>query len=80
MSIAFEISEDDVIAAGRNHLNTEISFDEAEEILAKLDKHAIEKAALYGNDMNTQTVYAVEAIAEQMKALGYSESVPSAGR
>lgn len=66
MTIAFDISEEDIIAAAKEHLGIDLSFDEAEGLMNKLDRSKIEEAALYGNDLETQTTYAVEAISEQL--------------
>ena len=69
MTVAFDISEEDIIAAAKEHIGNDLSFIEAEALMDKLDRSRIEKAALYGNDLETQTAYAVEAIADQLREL-----------
>jgi phosphosulfolactate synthase (CoM biosynthesis protein A) len=67
MNIAFEITPEDVglvCAAHRLHVNHD-------ELFEKLDHDRIEKAALYGNDIETQSDYAYQNIEEQLKELGY---------
>lgn len=78
MPNGFQISEDDIIAAAREHLGIEIGYEEAEIILSRLDQGLVETAALYGNDIETQTVYAMKEIADQMS--GFEEfKGPSSG-
>lgn len=69
MTFAFDITEEDIIAAAREHLGEGVTFDEAEGLMHKLDRAKIAEAALYGNDLETQTTYAVEAIAEQLREM-----------
>lgn len=69
MTTAFETTTDDVFNVAKNHFGIDITFDEAEKILAGLNVSSIEKAALNGDEMEQQTVYAFEAILEQMKEM-----------
>ena len=65
MSLAWETTTDDI----QNVLSKmECSVDENKAllILGDIDTDAVEKAALYGNDMETQTEYAYEEIKKQL--------------
>lgn len=61
MSIAFEITPEDISSAISPTLNSELS----EYILEKLDPNEIEKAALNGDEIEEQTNYAYDNIREQ---------------
>lgn len=65
MCTAFEITTDDVEIVLRRMGRT----DDPDEIFDQLDCGAIEKAALYGDDMDEQTRYAYEEIETQIKEL-----------
>lgn len=67
MNHAFEVSEIDVQTACERHLGLRLSLDECDEYLKRIDTGVVEKAALYGNDMDAQTDYAIEEIAKQLK-------------
>jgi hypothetical protein len=75
MSTAFEITEDDVqivlsklpirIITPLHHLG----YDTAEHVLNQvIDQGAVEEAALHGDDMDTQTQYALDEIKSQILA------------
>ena len=66
MSNAFQVNELDVMDACKEHLNVVVDDHVAAEFLKKIDLAAVEKAALYGDDIDTQTKYAVEEIARQI--------------
>jgi hypothetical protein len=74
MSMAFEITEDDVqIVLDRlpiqiiKPLHQLLGMDTAEHVLNDLiDQGAVEAAALHGNDIDTQTNYALEEIKAQI--------------
>jgi hypothetical protein len=69
MSLAFEITTEDV----QNVLNAHgipSTYEQAEEKLNALDTDAIEKAALYGDDLDLQTEYALQEVEKQLKAAG----------
>lgn len=68
MSLAFEITEEDIENVFCN--NCIHTTRDLKEILKLLDLKAVEKAALYGNDLETQTNYAYDEIGRQLKTLG----------
>lgn len=65
-SLAFEITVEDVINVLRKE-NRIAHLSKAKELFNTLDHGAIEKEALYGDDMEEQTEYAYDAIWEQIK-------------
>ncbi|TAL65790.1 MAG: hypothetical protein EPN79_11465 [Burkholderiaceae bacterium] len=79
MGRAFEINEEDVEAVLRQHslrvANSKgKSFESlAAEILYWIDRDAVEKAALYGDELDVQTRYAYEEIARQLQEQGVLE-------
>lgn len=81
---AFEVTEIDVETVLCNNslavANTQgKSFEDmAGELHGELDFALIEKAALYGDDMDTQTGYAHEEIARQLREQGILEPEKSA--
>ena len=74
MSNAWETTSEDVQNACANN-NYYISEDMAEKLLGKLDHDAIEKAALYGNDMDEQTNNAYDEIRRQISTLEHNKKV-----
>lgn len=70
MSMAFGISSDDVLAVASRR-GVPITDEEAERWLEALDTDLVEDAALYGNDLDTQTDYALDEIERQLVAAGY---------
>jgi hypothetical protein len=63
MSNAWETTDEDVL----NVLNSMGKKDSsAEDVLSNLDHYKIERAALKGNDLETQTEYAYEEIKRQL--------------
>lgn len=81
---AFEINEEDVENVLRNHslavANSQgKSFESmSNEIFSSLDMTKIANAALYGDDINTQTEYAYQEIADQLRQLGVLEPLKEA--
>lgn len=70
MSMAFGVSSDDVLlVAHRSGLN--ITDELAQEWFDELDHGAVEKSALYGQDMDQQTDYALDEIQRQLESLGH---------
>lgn len=69
MGMAFGISVDDVSAVlakmGRETSDESL----LESLLGQLDTYKIEKAALYGNDIDEQTTYAYQEIETQLKEI-----------
>lgn len=65
-SLAFEITVEDVINVLRKE-NRIAQLSRVEELYNELDFGAIEKEALYGDDIDEQTEYAYDAIWEQIK-------------
>lgn len=69
MVTGFEITDEDVIQVlvdmGRG-----APPDLVEEVLDRLDHAAVEQAALHGDELEAQTRYAHDAIAEQVRRLG----------
>lgn len=80
MHAAFGISEEDVEAVLKAHALDVVNSRGAtfaamaSELLTDLDHGAIERAALYGNDIDEQTRFAHAAIAEQLRGLGALEA------
>jgi hypothetical protein len=76
----FAVSEEDIETVLSNHATRVAnsdgrSFEEmAQALMAELDSAAIEKAALRGDDMETQTRYALEEIAQQLTGIGVLEA------
>jgi hypothetical protein len=66
MSLAFEITEEDVLNVLRRN---NVKADPA-ACLGLLDTGSIEKAALYGDDIDQQTEYAYQEIEKQLKDKG----------
>jgi len=62
-AMAWQTSEEDVEAA------CNVDNDRAQGLLFNLDNDAVEKAALYGNDMSEQTDYAYKEIRKQVKEM-----------
>ena len=70
MGMAFGISSDDVLlVAHRTGLN--VSDEQAQEWFDGLDHDAVEKSALYGQDMDQQIDYALDEIQRQLEDLGH---------
>lgn len=67
MSNAFQISEDDVMTVLYG-MGRRCDEETAARILAVIDAAAVEKAALYGDDLVQQTEYAHEEIGRQLQA------------
>jgi len=65
-NLAFEITVEDVINVLRKE-NRIAQLSRVEELYNELDFGAIEKEALYGDDIDEQTEYAYDAIWEQIK-------------
>lgn len=66
MSLAFEITEEDI----KNVLSRNKSGGDPQLILPYLDMGAVEKAALYGDDIDDQTEYAYQEIERQLHEKG----------
>ena len=66
MSLAFEITEEDI----QNVLTRNKAEGNPNAILDLLDMAAIEKAALYGDDIDDQTEYAYQEIEKQLHENG----------
>jgi hypothetical protein len=66
MGMAFEITVEDVMTVSSSRTNTPLTEYQAEIIFNQLDHDAIERAALHGNDMDTQIEYAYEEIRNQL--------------
>jgi hypothetical protein len=71
MGMAFGISVDDVAAVLAKHGAVQASEDELNNLFDSIDGDRVEKAALYGNDMDEQTTYAHAEIAVQLKEHGF---------
>jgi len=65
VSLAFEITDEDVDWAINSHSSKAITMDDAAKIKEQLDNSLVEKAALYGNDIDQQTQYAHKEIYRQ---------------
>ena len=73
MSMAWETTSNDVlIVMEQNGIQVDVDMEEwkVDEIVAKLDHDAVEKAALYGDEMEQQTEYAYKEITRQLKEMG----------
>lgn len=68
MGYAFEITTEDVLTV-MQQLGIEGGEEKAEEFFNELDTGAVEKAALYGDDMDEQTEYAYKEIREQIAGM-----------
>jgi hypothetical protein len=66
MGMAFEITVEDVMTVSTSRTNTPLTEYQAEIIFNQLDHDAIERAALHGDDMDTQIEYAYEEIRNQL--------------
>jgi len=77
MFLAFEITRDDV-AAVLSRLNPGGVLPDAmiQVVFDRLDHGAVEKAALYGDDMETQTEYAHDEIQRQVLAAMTDKAFP----
>lgn len=68
MSLAFEITPEDVQTVFANHFGEHISEESAEEILDNyIHADDVESAALRGDDIDKQTNYAHDEIKEQIQ-------------
>ncbi len=79
MGLAWEVTAEDVNTA-LNQMGNISQFNEereelCDEILIFLDDEEVESAALYGNDIDTQSNYAIEEIKKQIKDLQLVELV-----
>lgn len=71
MSLAWETTDEDVAnVLSRLHPSRTYTVKETIQILGNLDHNKIEKAALYGNDIDEQTNYAYDEIEKQLKKMG----------
>lgn len=73
MSVAFEITEEDVSTV---LADMGLPANDACEMLGRLDHLAIEKAALHGDDMDVQTGYAHDEIRRQISDMGLTTARP----
>jgi len=71
MSLAFEITAEDVQTALSHNLQLNCGSIVAEKLLAKIDQRRIEWAALQGDDLEDQTLYAHEEIVKVLTDLGW---------
>ena len=69
MCFGFEITEEDVFNVYHNKFQKAVSMEKAERVFSLLNQDKIQKAALYGNDIATQTEYAYKEISQQIKEL-----------
>jgi hypothetical protein len=71
MSNAWETTEDDIINVlhGMGNAVVDDYQGTAGYVHGNLNHDAVEKAALHGNDMDTQTKYAYEEIERQIKEM-----------
>lgn len=69
---AFQITEEDVrtVVAKMDRYDIAADDNAVTAIFSKLDGDIVEKSILYGNDIETQTDYALEEIERQIKKLG----------
>jgi len=65
MSNAWETTNEDIINVAHN-MGFDIGYGEADNISDSLNHSAIEKEALYGDDITEQTEYAYQEIKEQI--------------
>lgn len=66
MTIGFEISNDDIEQTLQSITGEEPSAERIEYIADLIDVDETEKAAMYGNDLDQQTTYALENLREQI--------------
>ena len=81
MSVAFEITEEDVDVAMAKSEPTVKKFRDMlklspSDILSRLNLAKVERAALAGDDMDEQTNYAHEEIREQVKSWWVKANLP----
>lgn len=69
MSMAFEISSDDIVAVALRR-DVKISYDRAKDLFNDLDMDAIEDEALQADNMDDQTELAFAEIDRQLSELG----------
>jgi len=67
--VAFEVTAEDVCNVLRQ-AGVDRSLEECDRILATLDVAQVEHVALYGNDLEAQTVYAYNEITWQLTKAG----------
>ena len=73
MSLAWETTTDDIRVALSGMLGRgirDMTDAQIEYLSTKLDHEEIEKAALYGDNIEQQTEYAIEEIREQIRDIG----------
>lgn len=70
MSMAFEITEDDVEGVLCQHLKN-VSSEMVEKAFDEIDHDQVEKSALHGDDMDEQLEFALKDIESQLKELGF---------
>jgi len=71
MNTAWETTQEDVAHVLRTHgIEIGLDSDRLIELYASLDTRAVEQAALWGNDMDTQTKYARQEIERQLREAG----------
>lgn len=68
MGMAFEITEDDVENVMSKHLKN-VSQKMVENAFEEIDHGRVERSALYGNDMDEQTSFALQDIEHQLQEL-----------
>lgn len=66
MSFGFEVTNDDIEQTLESITGTKPTPERVEEVADLIDVDEVEKAAMYGNDLDTQTTYALENIREQI--------------
>lgn len=69
MSLAFEITPDDIIRVAQTQ-GVELDDTTAFDWLDAIDARAVEKAALYGHDLDQQIEYADQEILDQLRDAG----------
>jgi hypothetical protein len=69
MSLAFEITAEDIQIALSHNLQLQCDSEVAEKLLDEIDVEKIERAALRGDDLEDQTLYAHEAIVNELTDL-----------
>lgn len=67
-NMAFAISEDDVAAVMSKH-RANVTSDMIQDAYDALNHDRVEKSALYGNDLDSQTELAYQDIEEQLREL-----------
>lgn len=85
--IAYEATEEDIENVLRSNILSvansggKLFAAMAAELLADLDHDLIEQAALFGDDLSTQTDYATDEIARQLREMGILQPLrPAAGQ